>query len=148
MRQENLKVTGCFYVEVIDAASGLILDEFQESNLVVTLGHTNLAKLLGGNASGKKIDRIAIGTNGDTPTLTDTTIAGMFSKAVTDVTYPEANSVRFAWAIAADEANGMVIKEFGLLNVDGVLCARKVRTEIVKTDSVRLVGSWKITFNS
>lgn len=141
-------VTGEFSVMVIDAKTGDVLERFSEKNLVVTLGHTNLAKLLGGDAAGKKIDKIGVGTNGTAPVIVDTVLTDPFTKAITDAIFPEANSVKFNWAIGADEANGKTIREFGLLNVDGILCARKVRTEIVKSDAVRLVGSWKITFNS
>lgn len=146
--KELLEAKGIFNLAVIEVATGKILHLFEENNLVVTLGHTNIAKLLGGNVAGKAITDIALGTNGAVPALTDNAITGMFNKPVTGVTYPEANSVRYSWAVEDTEANGMTIKEFGLLNGDGVLCARKVRTDIVKTSAVRLVGTWKITINS
>jgi hypothetical protein len=145
--KENLKVAGSFFMEVIDVESGAVLSEFQEKNLVVILGHNNLARLLGGDLQGKRIDKISLGTNGTSPALADAAITAPFTKAITSVDYPALNSVKFNWSIEAEDANGMIIREFGLLNVDGVLCARKVRTDIVKTSAVRLVGSWKITFN-
>ena len=147
MREEVKMVTGNFFMEILHSETGEKLSSFEEKNLVVMLGHGNLAKLLGGSSTGKQIDKIALGTNGNSPTLNDTAITGMFSKNIQSVSYPGNNSVMFNWAINADEANGITIKEFGLLNQDGVLCARKVRTDIVKTSSVRLVGSWTITFN-
>jgi hypothetical protein len=144
---EKLQVKGVFSLLVLKASTGEVLERFAENNLVVTIGQTNITKLLGGDAAGKKISRIAIGTNGVPPTLADSAITGMFSKAITGVDYPEANSVRFNWAIDAAEGNGITIREFGLLNDDDVLCARKVRADIIKTSDVRLVGSWKITIN-
>jgi hypothetical protein len=144
---DQLHAVGAFALMIIDVSSGNIMERFAENNLVVSLGQKNLARLLGGDASGKSISKIGIGTNGVTPNLGDTALVGSFSKSISGASYPEANSVLFTWSIDASEGNGMTIREFGLLNGDGILCARKVRTDIVKTASVRLVGSWKITIN-
>jgi len=148
MVREGIKTTGSFSLQVIDTASGACIEKFEENNLVVTLGHTNIAKLLGGNAAGKAITKIAVGTNGTAPAIGNTGLTGMFSKALSTVTYPEANSIQFGWTILDSEANGMTILEFGLLNSDNVLFARKVRSAIVKTSAVSLVGTWKLTINS
>jgi hypothetical protein len=144
---ENIKKTGNFRLQVINAATGQIIENYEDLNLVVTTGRINTVKLLGGDASGKRISKIAFGTNGNNPDLTDTGLTGSFSKLISGVTYPESNSVMFSWSLEAGEANGMTIRELGLLNDDGVLCARKVRADIVKTSSVRLVGTWKLTIN-
>lgn len=143
---EVLNGTGMFHVDVIDSA-GNVIEVYEEKNLVVTLGKTNVTKLLGGDAAGKKISKIAIGTSNTAPAITDTTLTGMFSKNITSVSYPDSNSVLFSWTLETTEGNGITIREFGLLNDDGVLCARKVRTDIVKTSAVKLVGSWKISIN-
>lgn len=149
MKNDILKAKGLFTLQVIDAKTAAVIDSFEDNNLVVTLGHGNIAQLLGGNPAGLAISKIALGTSGTTPALTDTAITGAFSKAITGVAYPDANSVRFSWEIDATEANGMTIREFGLLTSGDVLCARKIRDgEIVKTSAVRLVGTWKITINS
>jgi hypothetical protein len=119
-----------------------------EENLVVTLGKTNIAKLLGGDAAGKKIEKISVGTSGTTAAVGDTAITGAFTKAIDSVTYPDAQSAMFHFEITNAEANGMTIREFGLLNTDEILFARKVRdTDIVKTSAIRLVGTWTITIN-
>jgi hypothetical protein len=147
MINEVLYGTGMFQVQVIDIRSEKVIETYSEKNLVVTLGKTNITKLLGGDAAGKKISQIAIGTGNIPAALTDTTLTGMFSKSISGATYPDSNSVLFTWSLEASEGNGMTIREFGLLNDNGVLCARKVRTDIVKTSDVRLVGSWKISIN-
>lgn len=146
MMNEVLHGTGMFHVDVIDAG-GNIIETYEEKNLVVTLGKTNITKLLGGDAAGKKISKIAIGTSNTAPAITDTALTGMFSKDIAGVTYPDGNSVLFSWTLETTEGNGITIREFGLLNDSGVLCARKVRTDIVKTSAVKLVGSWKISIN-
>jgi hypothetical protein len=137
---------GAVRIEVYE--NGKLIDCIVENNLVVTLGKTNIAKLLGGDSAGKKIEKISVGTSGTTAAVGDTALTGAFTKAIDSVTYPDAQSVRFHFEIDNDEANGMTIREFGLLNTDNVLNARKVRdTDIAKTDAIRLVGTWTITIN-
>lgn len=148
MIDKSIHATGCFTLKVIEVATGKVLEEYEDKNLVITLGHTNIAKLLGGATAGKPITKIGVGTSGVAPALTDTALTGIFSKVLTTIDYPEANSVRFFYELATGDANGMSIKEFGLLNSDDVLFARKIRTEIVKTSAIALAGSWKIYINS
>lgn len=143
-----IEATGIFNLQVLDVKTNKVIDNYTEKNLVVTLGHTNIARLLGGHTDGLAISKIALGTNGTDPVLTDSTITAAFIKNISGVAYPEANSVRFSWEVDSTEANGMTIREFGLLTSANTLCARKVRTDIVKTSAVRLIGTWKITINS
>ncbi len=125
-----------------------LIGTIDENNLYVTLGKINITKLLGGDVAGKAITQIAVGTSGIPANVADATITAQFAKAIDSVTYPDAQSIMFHFDIDNSEANGMTIREFGLLNVDGVLCARKVRdAEIIKTNAIRLVGTWKITIN-
>lgn len=144
----NDKIIAKGEVDIQVFENGKLVDRITENNLVVTLGRTNLAKLLGGDAAGKPISKIGVGTNGLAATVADNALTGMFSKAIENATYPTAQSVMISFDIDNAEANGMTIREFGLLNADNVLLARKVRgAEIIKTDTIRLVGTWKITIN-
>ncbi len=138
-------MTGDFTLQVFK--NGILMETFNEKNLVVLNGKGNAAKLMGGGAAGKKIEKVAVGTSNIPPVDGDTALTGAFVKAITSVSYPEDNSVQFNFTIEDTEANGMTIREFGLLNTDNVLCARKVRADIVKTSGIRLVGTWKITVN-
>src|SRR5205809_555644 len=118
--------------------NGKLIDYCEGENLVVTLGKTNLSKLFGGDAEGKKIEKISVGTSNTPADVADNGITGAFTKAIDSVTYPDAQSVMYHFDIDNSEANGMTIWEFGLLNNDNVLNARKVRTtSIVKTDAIR-----------
>lgn len=125
-----------------------LIDYCEGENLVVTLGKANTAKLLGGDAAGEKIEKISVGTNGLAATTADNAITGAFTKAIDSITYPDAQSVMFHFDIDNSEANGMTIREFGLLNTSNILNARKVRdTPILKSAAIRIVGTWKITIN-
>lgn len=143
---DKIIAKGAVNIQVFE--NDVLIKHIQENNLVVTLGKTNIAKLMGGDAAGKAITKIALGTSAIPALVGDTTITAAFSKSFSAVTYPDAQSVQFAFDIDNTEANGMTIREFGLLNSSDVLCARKVRdTEITKTNAIRLVGTWEITIN-
>lgn len=135
-------------MQCIDAVTGKVIDELTDDNLVVTLGKTNLCKLMGGNVAGEAITQIAVGEGTAAPDVSDTgPLTNQFKKAVSAVTYPDANSVLFAWELTTSEGNGLAITEFGLMNVSDILCARKVRSAINKTNAFSIVGSWKIYVN-
>jgi hypothetical protein len=53
----------------------------------------------------------------------------------------------FNWPLAATEANGKEIREFGLFCTDGALFARRIRDRpIYKESDIALEGEWIITF--
>lgn len=143
---EAIKAKGAVDIRVIK--DGIEIDRLQDNNLVVTLGKTNIAKLLGGDAAGVAITKIAVGTSSAPAAVGNNAITGAFSKALIGASYPTVNSVMFSFDIDNAEANDMTIWEFGLLNDDDILFARKVRdTAIEKTAAIRLVGTWTITIN-
>lgn len=144
--RDSVNPRGYFEMNVYDLA-GNLLERYVDENLVVALGKTDVARLLAGDAAGKKVSKIGVGTNGTAPVAGNTALTGAFIKAVSGYSFPEANSVLFSWSIEDTEANGMTIREFGLLLDDNTLFARKTRSEIVKTNAVRLVGTWKIVIN-
>jgi hypothetical protein len=142
---EAIKVKGSFCMQVLNA-DGTVKEEYLENNLVVTIGKTNLTKLLGGDTAGKAVTKIAVGTNGVAPALTDTNITSAYTKAIDSVEYPDATSVKFNFHFGTTEANGMTIREAGLILDDNSLFARKVRTDYVKTSANPLSGYWIIQF--
>lgn len=143
---DSIKAVGAVFFEVYK--DDQLVSTVDDSNLVVNLGKKNVSRLLGGDVTGKAITQIGIGTNGADTALTDTTLTNLFKKAITSVSYPDAQSVRFEFDILADEGNGITIRELGLFDSSDVLFARKVRAgEIVKDSTVRIVGSWTITVN-
>ena len=139
-------VVGILSVDVVDVTTGEVLDSFTDTNLVVTLGKTNITKLLGGSG-GFVLNTVGVGTNATTPAVTDTALTPSSGNtvAVGSVTYPDAHTVQFNFEIGTGVANGMDINEFGLIDDDGNLFSRKVRATIAKTSSVKLVGTWQIS---
>lgn len=143
---EQINVVGELQLFVYENEA--LVKAFKENNLVVSLGKENAAKLIGGIIGGAAITKIGVGTNGTATDVADNALTAPFTKDISSVTQPAPNKVMFHFDIPDTEANGMTIREFGLLTAAGVLCARKVRGEdIVKTNAVRLVGTWTITIN-
>lgn len=141
----NIKAIGTFDMRVIDRA-GNEVERFVENNMVVLIGKTNLTKLLGGDAAGKAVTQVAVGTNGVSPALSDTNITSAFLKAIDSVSYPDTSSVQFHFTIGYTEANGMTIREAGLILADNTLFARKTRADFAKTSANQLTGVWTIKF--
>lgn len=117
-----------------------------EHNMIMTSAKSALARLIAGQGSGKNINRIAFGTNGVGPTPNDQAISEAYTKAVSAITFPTEGQARFAFTLSESEANGLNIRELGLLCADGTLFARKVRGLIEKTSDLSITGSWTIIF--
>ena len=124
---------------------GVLVERFEDRNLIVTSGRNAVAALIGSADTDKAVDRYAVGSNGSATVLTDTAITDQFAKAVGGITYPS-GAVQFAFSLELAENNGVTIREFGLLCVDGTLFARIVRAPIIKDATVRIEGTWTITF--
>lgn len=117
-------------------------------NLVVDLSKQIQSRLLGGD-SGWDVTKIAVGTSGTPTAPGDSALAGAFVKAIDKVEYPSDTSVVFFFSLAKEEANGMAIREFGLLADNGTLFARKVRATgaaLEKDAELSIRGTWKIQF--
>ena len=142
---DTFKPTGVFHCKAFNIA-GDLLWEITEKNLIVNGGRDAVVKLVGGSGTDKNIDRISFGDNGSSPLITDTAITNPYNKAVAAITYPSTETVQFDFTLELAENNGVTIREFGLLCVDGTLFSRKIRAAIAKTSSIRLEGFWALNF--
>lgn len=141
---EELKFRGEFRLQVFKC--GELVEDYQDCNLIVSAARDTLARLIGGDVVGKSITQIAFGSNGTGPVPSDSAIITPFTKVLGGHAYPAPGQVRFDWNLATTEANGLVIKEFGLIASDGTLFARKTRSGIEKQADLSLAGSWTIFF--
>jgi hypothetical protein len=129
--------------------NGVPLEDVNDHNLIVTVGRTQIARLLAGNLTGKQVTKIAFGTNGTEPELSDTSIANAFTKNLIGSSYPAAGQVKFDWNLTTEEANGKAILEFGLICEDLTLFSRRIRESgkpINKESDISLEGDWTIIF--
>lgn len=126
---------------------GLLDDQFTDDNLIVNRGRTNVSRLVGGDVAGLSVTKIGYGTNGTPAAHGNTVLASPYVKALDGKTYPDDYSVLFNFSLGANEANGMQIKEFGLLTASGLLHARKVRGGVLVKDSdLSLTGTWQLIY--
>lgn len=114
-----------------------------DKNLIVASGYTAAAEALAGIA-GAKITAVAVGTNGTEPTPEDTAIRNAVVIPILSVEYPAPATVRFNFTIGYNDANGINIREFGLLTADGRLFSRRVREALEKTQYLTISGAWEI----
>jgi hypothetical protein len=142
---ERISLRGVFEMRVYK--SGKLIEEFTDDNLIVNIAKEQMSHLVAGETPDRYITQIAFGTNNKEPELTDTVITGQWEKPVSGHSYPESGRVRFHWELLTSEANGMAIREFGLLTGDGKLFARKIRTNPINKESdISVEGSWTIIF--
>ena len=127
--------------------NGVPVGFFADSNLIVNTARLQMAHLVAGDVGGRSIVSIALGTSGNMATVDDTEITGAFIKPVDCFEYPGIDRVKINWEILESEANGMAIREFGLITEDGGLFARKIRDEpINKLSDMAIEGEWTIYF--
>lgn len=142
--RDKIPVRGCFDLRVFKG--GQLIEQYRDDNMIMDMARTALAALIGGDGAGKIVTRIGFGVNGAGPSPDDTTLTAAYTVALSGHTYPVAGQIKFTWTLAASQANGKTIKEFGLLSSDNSLFARKTRGGIDKADDISLEGSWTIIF--
>jgi hypothetical protein len=138
------KVKGIFELRVL--RDGQVIEEYSDKNMIVNVAKDALARLIGGDGAGKTITKIGFGTNGSGPTPDDTALTDAFTKPLSGHTYPQAGHVKFTWSLGTTEANGMSVREFGLICSDNTIFSRKTRGQIEKASDISLDGSWTIIF--
>ena len=141
---DTIGLKGIFEIKIYQ--KGRLIEEYRDENMIMNVAKEALAKLIGGDGSGKTITKIGFGTNGNGPSPDDTSLTNAYIKNITSKSYPQINQVRFNFTLATSEANGKSIREFGLICSDNTLFARKTRGVIEKSDDISLEGSWTIIF--
>jgi hypothetical protein len=145
--KERQGYRGSFRVKVWE--QDRVIRDYQKHNLIVDGAKGVMARLVGGDADGNFISKIACGTSAAEADPADTAITGAFAKDIDDIAFPEPDQVQFDLHIGTDENNGTVINEFGLLTEDGTLFARIVMDEpINKTHQISLDIEWVIIFDN
>ncbi|MDR3356032.1 MAG: hypothetical protein LBO04_02480 [Spirochaetaceae bacterium] len=127
--------------------NGKLVEEDDGGNMIVDGARFQMAHFVAGDAGGRQIAAIALGTDGTPPVPGDLEITDPFIKDIDGVEYPASGQVSFRWVITTAEANDKAIREFGLLCADGTLFARYVRQKPLNKDSDFLLeGDWTIEF--
>lgn len=142
---ERFPVRGIFELTV--KKGGQVIETYRDDNLIVNGARNQAARFFAGDGANRAIAKIAFGTSGAAPAVTDTVITNAYTKAVSGFEYPDMGQVQTNWILNTDEANGMAIMEFGLLSADGTLLCRKVRDNpIHKEADISIEGHWTWIF--
>ncbi|MDR0637588.1 MAG: hypothetical protein LBG27_01575 [Spirochaetaceae bacterium] len=142
---ENTPLKGTLRYTVFK--NGVPVERAEEPNLIVNGARLQMARLIAGDVAQRSVNRISVGTNGAAPTVADMEITGAFTKEVAGFAYPADGQVQVNWKLLVSEANGMAIREFGLLTADGTLFARRIRANpIYKESDISIEGEWIIIF--
>lgn len=142
---ETFPLRGMF--ELIVKKDGKVIETHCDNNLIVNGARNQAARLFAGDGTNRAIAKIAFGTSGAAPVVTDMVITDSYTKAVSGFEYPDIGQVQTNWILNTDENNGMAIMEFGLLSADGTLLCRKVREKpINKEADISIEGHWKWIF--
>jgi len=133
-------------------------------NMIMTVAKDTLAHLIGGDTTGKSVTKLALGNSVALPAPDNTTIGGItatslaagintsggvtcaYLKTIGGHTYPVAGRIAFSWALDYGEANGLEIREYGLLCNDLTLFSRKTRGVVTKSSDLSATGIWTIIF--
>jgi len=142
--QDSERLRGIFELNLY--RQGVLIEHYREENMIMNNAKDALAKLIAGDGTGKTITKIGFGTNGNGPTPDDTSLTNPFIKQLSSRSYPQTGQVTFNFTLATTEANGMSIREFGLICSDNTLFARKTRGAIEKSNDISLEGAWTIIF--
>lgn len=133
---------GKLFLEV--RKNGKIIEVDNGSNLIVDVGRMKLVGVLGGKDVGKLIDRIGVGSGSSPADYGDKNLTQQVLIPLTSTEY-DGKKVRFNFVIGNSDANGVVIREFGLFFNDGTLFSRRVRkSSIGKENDIELTGHWDI----
>jgi hypothetical protein len=126
--------------------STLILHE--RSNVITNTGRARFPRIFGGDPSAKPPFQIAIGSSAAVASPADTAITNALIVPFSAAPAYAGFGVLFQATVLPEQANGLPIREFGLMDEDEAVLARWVRpgTEFVKADDMRLLIFWKIDF--
>ena len=142
MKDQAHEMHGTVHLEIYK--KGKLVNEETEHNLIVKVGRTQLAKLLGGGYTGH-ITQVGVGTGASAAADTDTTLTNAVLVPIKSASYSEAK-VRFNFEIGTSQANGVQIREFGLFFADKTMFAHRVRKSVIgKEDDIKITGSWDIS---
>jgi len=135
--------------------NGVLIEDVKGQNLILNGARNQMARLIAGDVTKRSITKIAVGTNGTPPVVTNEALTGAYIKNLDGYTFPAMGQVQFNWSLGTTEANGLSIIEFGLMSEDGTLFSRRIREDengnpinkpINKENDISIIGQWIIIF--
>jgi hypothetical protein len=139
-------VTGNLFVTLTDE-NGIVKDQFNTHNLVVSAGKNYLASRAIGTAS-DIMSHMAIGASTTAPISADTTLGDELGRAVLDTVDVTDNTVSYSCIFLPGVGTGAVT-EAGIFNdvTAGSMLCRTTFNVINKAPADTLTISWNVTIN-
>ncbi len=99
-------------------------------------------RLLANGDTGKIITSVGFGSSdaSEAEALTDAVIVPVDSVNFAD----DPHKLQVVWKLPRNQANGLQIREIGLLTADGTMIARRTRGLIEKTEDMELGDTWEL----
>lgn len=145
--QDGMKLTGHVHCKVFNPLTGVVSQEFEQHNLVVTTGKVQLAKQLNAE-SVNAMTHVAIGTSNQSPAAGDTGLVGSELARVAATKTRTTNAVAFAASYAPGTGTSATINEAGIFDGSSgtVMLARVITSSTInKAASDQLDITWTIT---
>ena len=143
----TIQVEANLFVEVVDAATGEVLERQQTHNLVVNAGLNAIRDFL--NASPPTAPtHFATGTGTTAVTATETQLVAQVTREAISSKTTTAQGITYTYYMASTVGNGNTLAEVGLFNaaVSGTMYARALlASTIAKTSSVTVTFTWQVT---
>jgi len=131
---------------------GRVLHTWKTPNVIVFDARVIMAHLLvGDQVPTYKIGYIGVGTGGNAPQRSDTTlVAEVHKQGIEPYSFPDGDNGQVEITATLDfgsAANGNTLREAGLISLDGTtLFARQVHGDIFKDSGIQLQYIWRIIF--
>lgn len=124
----------------------------ETSNLVVDEHKNIILGLLSNQDDGKRIKKVAFGTDSVTPTSSDdlTSFTDIYIKGLSSTVSTENNpyKITFNWTVELYEFVGKTLRSIGLVSDDETTLFSKTlfTTPVTKESDIWLSGTWEIEF--
>lgn len=151
MIKENINIEGHFAATIFEKNKNIWqpIEKIDVKNQILNDMLTHVVNMMAYDYT-NEITKLTFGTNDATPVRTDT--RSVMTDAYTNMligspvlsTY---NSIKYEFSLLPSENNGVTITEYALTLTDDTIVTRVVSGEVVKSDNIRIDGSWEITFN-
>lgn len=147
---ERTGVAGSIFYRVFK--NDRLIETVNDHNLVVNGGRNWLARLVCGDDN-NRITKLGLGTSADVELLSDSSLMNCHVVALSSHSVGSSSlegfsaAVTFNWSLEKADANGLLIREFGLFTANDVLVTRQVRGSVIgKADDIRIEGTYTLHF--
>lgn len=144
-----LKVKGEVEMVLTDMRTGKIKATRKGTNLVVTDGAVELAKIITSATSGTRPTHMGIGTSTTAPAAAQTNLIGTATRRALSSTSRSSNQITYSCTFGTGIGT-FTVQEAGLFNaaVSGQMFARWLTGAFSKASTDSLTVTWRLTFGT